>query len=97
MSTLPQDFFENENWKLAIRPVWIRKNKETELCDCPHCDGVGSILEPDVDTMLFFCRYCNGAGELYRLKQIEPAPDLSDAKYQKFLESLQKFINDFCG
>lgn len=97
MSKLPDDFFENDNWKLVIRPVWIRKNDEKVISDCVHCNGRGFSESEE----LFLigsndrCHFCDGTGKVQQLKQIDPPPDLSDSRYEGFREGLQKFMNDF--
>lgn len=98
MSNLPDDFFENKDWKLVVRPVWIRKNNEKEIRKCIHCNGVGKIM--DYGECLYDGHYdpcinCYGTGKVEQLKEIDPAPDLSSSKYQEFREALQKFMNDF--
>ena len=86
--SLPENFFGNENWKLVLRPIWIRKNKETVDVPCVSCRDLEDCVGLGCGTGP--CNYCNGTGFVKALKVIDSPLPLNDPKYSRFFNSLQE-------
>lgn len=46
--------------------------EETEMIECPQCDGKGNLFDDDGDE--YTCFICNGDGEI-ESERYEPDPD----------------------
>lgn len=93
--SLPKDFFETNDWKLVLRPVWIRKNEETVEVPCVSCRD----LVEEQDCVGFGnsknCNKCNGTGFVKTLKEIDSPLPFDNPKYKLFLDKLQEFIDNY--
>ena len=84
-------FWETEHYELVITPQWVRKDSTFEVVRCTHCGGRG-MEGMDVDSNQ--CTFCEGTGEIKKMKKIPPPPRISDALECALMTFVERYEED---